>query len=375
MADKPDASDDNWWSKLAGFAREVYSITDPNVMYGKMYNQYLSHTDDPEKAAELARRGADMVSSSMGRNKAIWTGMGYMHPVTAPAMIVNQIQEAANAETPGEAATAGATAIAPNVAGKNVKAPTMARGATSGAPVAAPGYADGGDVSKALSVVPQAPEADPVGVAKSVMSQPRPEAMKLSKPPQEPPSAYFEIAPGEKWDAGLKQRWEALHPQAKAAVSNRMIGDFMSRWQRETGIQGEVKPGLGGFEGYTNPNYTFQPYNPDHIMPALTGLGELFHQDSMMGASAKPFKGGEKTGVIRVNLPKGLSPDEVHEIYKNLNDKGLALGHSTDVGNGYMDITGGDGGKETVKIAKAIDQALGGQYDVDGASKKHRYLH
>ena len=363
MADKPDASDDGWWSKLAGFAREVGRITDPNVMYGKMYNQYLSHTDDPEKAAELARRGADMVNSSMGRNKAIWTGLGFMNPVTAPGMIVNQIQEATNAQTHEEAIPAAATVFAP--AGKTMKAPTMPRRAPSAAPEAAPGFADGGDVSKALSVIPPAPEADPVGMAKSVMAQSRPQKMSLSKPPQEPPSAYFEVAPGEKWDAGLKQDWEALHPQAKAAVSNRMIGDFMSRWQRQTGIQGEVRPGLGGFEGYTNPNYTFQPYNPDHIVPAMNGLGELFHQDSMMGASAQPFEGSDKTGVIRVNLPKGLSPDEVHEIYKNLNEKGLALGHSTDVGKGYMDITGGDGGKETVKIAKAIDAALGGKYDVD----------
>jgi len=98
MADKPQGSDDSWWSKLAGFAREVGSITDPEVMYGKMYNQYLSHVNDPQKAAQLAQRGTDLVSSSMSRNKAIWSGLGYMNPVTAPAMIVNQIQEGASAE-------------------------------------------------------------------------------------------------------------------------------------------------------------------------------------------------------------------------------------------------------------------------------------
>jgi hypothetical protein len=181
---------------------------------------------------------------------------------------------------------------------------------------------------------------------------------------KEPPVGYFEIAPGEKWDPALKQSWEDLQPQAKAAVSNKMVGEFLSRWQRLSGIQGEIRPGLGGFEGYSNPNYIFQPYNPNDITRSLNELGELFHQDAMMGVHSEPFAGSMPAGVIRVNLPKNLSPDEIHSIYNTLYDKGLADGHSTNIGSGTMDILAGDGGDKTKEIANAIDKALENKYQV-----------
>ena len=213
-------------------------------------------------------------------------------------------------------------------------------------------------------------------LAKSILRQPladggmpenpnaAPQSMAPQAAPNEPPKAYFEVAPGEKWDAPMKQQWESMHPRAKAAVSNKMVGEFISRWQRQTGIHGEVRPGLGGFEGHTNPNYTFHPYDPKHIQHALNGLGELFHQDAMMGAHAHPFEGSSPSGVIRVHMPKNLSPEEIHHVYSTLHGHGLAEGHSTDVGNGTMDILGGDGGEETANMAKSINDALGGRYNV-----------
>lgn len=180
----------------------------------------------------------------------------------------------------------------------------------------------------------------------------------------EPPAAAFEIAPGKTWNPAQQASWEQLHPQAKAAISNKMIGEFLSRWQRNTGMHGEVRPGLGGFGGHSNPNYTFHPYNPEHIAPALHGLGELFRQDAMMGAHAHPFEGSQPSGVVRVHLPKDMHPDEVHEIYKTLGEHGLAEGHSSDLGRGTMDILAGSGGEDTQEHAKNIDKVLGGKYDV-----------
>jgi len=181
---------------------------------------------------------------------------------------------------------------------------------------------------------------------------------------QQAPSGFFEVAPGKTYDPKQKASWEQLHPQAKQAVSNKMIGEFISPWQRATGYTGEVRPGLGGFEGDSNPNYTFHPYNPDHIGPALNSLGHLFRQDSMMGAHAHPFEGSFPAGVVRVHMPADVSPEHAHEVYKSLHAQGLAQGHSTDLGRGTMDIMAGSGGDDTVEHAKAIDKHLKGQYDV-----------
>jgi hypothetical protein len=180
----------------------------------------------------------------------------------------------------------------------------------------------------------------------------------------EPPKAYFEVAPGKTWNPQLQQSWEQLHPQAKAAVSNKMIGEFLSPWQRQTGIHGEVRPGLGGFEGDTNPNYTFHPYNPAHIGPALRGLGTLFHQDAMMGAHAEPFEGSFPSGVVRIHLPPNTTPEHAHEVYKTLHSHGLAEGHSTDLNNGTMDILSGGSAEEARQNAHMMDKALGGLYGV-----------
>ena len=180
----------------------------------------------------------------------------------------------------------------------------------------------------------------------------------------EPPKAYFEVAPGKTWNPQLQQSWEQLHPQAKAAVSNKMIGEFLSPWQRQTGIHGEVRPGLGGFEGDTNPNYTFHPYNPAHIGSALHGLGTLFHQDAMMGAHAEPFEGSFPSGVVRIHLPPNTTPEHAHEVYKTLHSHGLAEGHSTDLNSGTMDILSGGNAEEAHQNAHMMDKALGGGYAV-----------
>jgi hypothetical protein len=190
----------------------------------------------------------------------------------------------------------------------------------------------------------------------------------------QPPSAYFEVAPGKTWDAGQQQSWEQLHPQAKAAVSNKMIGEHLSRWQRETGIHGEVRPGLGGFEGDTNPNYTFHPYDPAHIQPALHGLGTLFSQDAMMGAHTKPFPGSFPAGVVRINLPKGMNEGQAHALYTKLNqntfkgddgeEKSLADGHSTSLENGTMDILHGSH-EESIRAGRKINALLKGKHVIE----------
>ena len=177
-----------------------------------------------------------------------------------------------------------------------------------------------------------------------------------------PPSAYFEVAPGKTWDPGQQEEWERLHPHDKAAISNQMISEFLKRWQHQTGIEGEVKSGLGGYGGFSNPNFTFHPKNPKHIDAVLKGLGTLFRQDAMMGAHAEPFENSFPSGVVRVHMPKNVHPDEAHAAYEHLNRLGLAEGHSTDLGGGTMDILTDEAGRH--ETARKIDAALRGQYSV-----------
>ena len=205
--------------------------------------------------------------------------------------------------------------------------------------VPVPGFADGGKASRRAMMV-----------AKGATS--------------EAPKAYFESAPGKTWNPQQQQSWEALHPRTKALISNKMIREHFKKWQDQTGMTGQVRLGLGGFGGHTNPNYTFEPENPEHIAPALNGLGELFRQDAMMGASAHPFEGSFPSGVIRVHLPPNVHPDHAHEIYKLLNKHGLAEGHSTDIERGTMDILHGEGGDDTKSAAQKVDKLLGGAYPV-----------
>ena len=187
----------------------------------------------------------------------------------------------------------------------------------------------------------------------------------LQTAPQEPSSSYFEVAPGETVNPQLQSSWETLHPQAKEAISNKIIGEHLSDWQRTSGIQGEVRKGVGGFNGYSNPNYNFHPYDEKDLPRALSEIGHIFSQDFMMGAHHKPFKGSSPAGVVRIQLPKNISHDEAHEVYKTLNSQGLAAGHSTDPGQGFMDILSGNSGEEAYQKALSMDKALNGKYHLN----------
>jgi hypothetical protein len=180
----------------------------------------------------------------------------------------------------------------------------------------------------------------------------------------ESPSAYLEVAPGESYDAEQKRRWEMLHPVVKSAISEKMLREFLPKWEKHTGITGDVLPGLGGFMGDTNPNYAYRPHNPEHISKALNGLGSLLRQDAMMGASSRPFEGSTPKGIVRVHIPKEMHPDKIHNLYRILHDQGLAEGHSTDLRNGTMDIMH-DSHPAAIKASAKIHSLLGGQHDVE----------
>jgi len=185
-----------------------------------------------------------------------------------------------------------------------------------------------------------------------------------TKPLNEPSTSYFEIAPGKTWDPKLQESWERLAPQAKAEISNRMIEEFIPKWKKKTGIRGEIANGLGGYGGFTNPNYTFRPNNKEDLPAAMNSLGELFRQDAMMGAHHEPFEGSFPSGLIRIKLPKSVDEEKAHQIYKTLNENGLAEGHSSDLENGYMDILSGNNEEEAAAAAHKIDKLLNGKYTI-----------
>ena len=200
--------------------------------------------------------------------------------------------------------------------------------------------------------------------AMMVARQTRDVGGRTMNPLEGPPTSYFEVAPGKTWDAPQQESWEQLHPQAKAAISHRMIEEFVPKWKKQTGIKGELSHGLGGFGGYTNPNFTFRPNNPADINPSMNGLGELFRQDSMMGAHHEPFEGSFPSGLVRIRLPKNATDDHVHNIYTSLNKAGLAEGHSTDLENRTMDILAGSNHDEALEAAHKMDKVLGGKYNL-----------
>jgi len=150
----------------------------------------------------------------------------------------------------------------------------------------------------------------------------------------------------------------------KSAISEKMLQEFLPKWEKQTGITGDVLPGLGGFMGDTNPNYAYRPHNPEHISKALNGLGSLLRQDAMMGASSRPFEGSAPKGIVRVHIPKEMHPDKIHNLYRILHEQGLAEGHSTDLRNGTMDIMH-DSHPAAIKAGIKIHSLLGGQHDVE----------
>ena len=231
-------------------------------------------------------------------------------------------------------------------------------------------YARGGDVEGTMRIAKAGggPLGDDEAVKKALaltaQTQPSAPQQAVQAAKQQAPSAFFEIAPGKTYHPALQERWEALHPDDKAAISKRMVEDFLPRWQKMSGVRGHVKAGHGGFGGFTNPNYTFHPDDPANMQRSLHDLGDLFSQDAMMGAHAQPFEGSFPAGVVRVHMPKGVSPDEIHGVYKELNERGLAEGHSTDPEAGTMDILAGSGGEDTEQHAKAVADHLNGRYDV-----------
>jgi len=191
-------------------------------------------------------------------------------------------------------------------------------------------------------------------------------APKVPKAPKAPPPAVMtEVAPGQKWNATQKHEWEKLHPEAKASISNKIVEEFLPRWKRETGVEGNMVSGLGGYEGASNPNFIFRPKDPADVTKAVHGLGDLLRQDAMMAADIRPFENSSPSGVARVKLPPNVTEDQAHQVYSQLNKAGLAEGHTTDLGQGYMDILAGPGGAKTAAIRDDIAKQLNARYDVD----------
>ena len=250
----------------------------------------------------------------------------------------------------------------PEVYGENELGPNILRIETLAKRAGAEGFARGGSIAEVpVKVDPQKAIRRALMVARKARKLGGGNKSDLEK---EVPTSYFEVAPGKTWDPAQQESWERLHPQAKQMISNRMIEEFIPKWKKMTGIKGEVASGLGGFGGFTNPNFTFRPHNVEDIPAALNGLGELFRQDAMMGAHHQPFEGSFPSGLVRIKLPKNISEDKIHSIYKTLNDAGLAEGHSTDPENRNMDILSGANEEEAAAAAEKIDKLLAGRYTV-----------
>jgi hypothetical protein len=205
--DAPQQQDDGgFWSSLGKMVSEAYQATNPENMYANAYKLYETSGFTPEQAAEYAQRHQDSVAAKVGRTRMLANAVGYMTPATAPAMLLNDAYTAAESGDPRKIAETGAFFGAPRAIGQAIDAaaPHVKRayeGTKSAFGYAGGGdvdpvslarrtlsepramrsknlknnsYADGGDVFRNAAPLQQAPEIDPVEMAKSVIAQPRP---------------------------------------------------------------------------------------------------------------------------------------------------------------------------------------------------------
>ncbi len=175
---------------------------------------------------------------------------------------------------------------------------------------------------------------------------------------------YFEVAPGKNWAPEAKEAWESLPNRAKNVITNEAVQRHFPSWQERSGISGNLRSGLGGFEGSTNPNLIYYLNDPAYMPSAMRDVGEMYAQDAMMGVSKEPFEGAQRSGLLTLGVPKGIGKNDVHDIYETLLRHKLTEGHSTDPAAGRMTMLAGPGGEETKEIGKEVASVLKNRYPV-----------
>jgi hypothetical protein len=169
--DESDKKPEGFWDRASNLYQQARESLSPDTINA---NTYLYLKNQKGLDDTTADRLANQTAQSYGNRAGLTGGIAQTAASMASApvgvgMTAYDMYKAAREGDAADVAAAGIGAAAP------LAARPIAQGVQKGykAVKGAFGYADGGDVSRALSAIPQAPEADPVSMAKSVMAQPR----------------------------------------------------------------------------------------------------------------------------------------------------------------------------------------------------------
>lgn len=168
----------------------------------------------------------------------------------------------------------------------------------------------------------------------------------------------FEVAPDPN-NEQLTAAWNKLSSKEKLSASEYVANKIIPKILAKIGASGTMSPQIGGYMGESNPSFTIslESGNPDAIAKSS---GFVLSQDMMIAVSDKPFDGGSETGAITIDI--GI--DDPADVYAKIFEKvKQAEGHTT-VGGQMIIINNPDLGIALSDLARQVDAALGGKYDV-----------
>lgn len=168
----------------------------------------------------------------------------------------------------------------------------------------------------------------------------------------------FEVAPDPN-NEQLTAAWNKLSSKEKLAASESVANKIIPKILAKIGASGTMSPQIGGYMGESNPSFTIslESGNPDAIAKSS---GFVLSQDMMIAVSDKPFDGGSETGAITIDI----GSDDPADVYARIFEKvKQAEGHTT-VGGQMIIINNPDLGIALSDLARQVDAALGGKYDV-----------
>jgi len=361
--DESDKKPEGFWDRASNFYQQAREALSPDTINANTYLWLKNQKGMDEATADrLANQAAESYANRAGRTAAIAQGAASL--ASAPLGVGMMGYDMYNAARNGDAAdiaAAGITAAAPFAAKPIVQGVQKGYRAARGAM----GFADGGDVSRALAAIPQAPEANPVDMAKSVMAQPRPtltpgqQKLMSSFQSENRPAAVVSPKPGTGstentpgWTFATPDEEGADRPppvQAPVRTVPRIenIAAHAQKTFKSKGFQDlardvtglhrfEVTPTTGSWLGKVEPSFIVRGYGPNGEEATPEQLRKLSHllgfgwqQDAVVEYHHNP---SHEEGNPTLLLGKGskLSQGDLDKIHGISQDHGLDFTRTAD---------------------------------------------
>lgn len=175
-------------------------------------------------------------------------------------------------------------------------------------------------------------------------------------------TVVFEVAPDPN-NAELTSRWNELTAQQRLDASKRVAQQIVSDVLSVAGASGQLTDQIGSYQDFTNPSFAIRLVDGDP-MEVARALGFVLSQDSMMAIAPTPFEGSFEAGAIRIAVGEKTEAeiDEIYQALRGIEGQPQIQGQTTS--NGYMTILL-DEGVDAEALANAMDETLGGQYEIE----------